>query len=274
MRCDVCGYKIMPGQHECPNCGYKWDDGHVNTFDRNAYDHGHIQNKPKSQINPQRKTTINPQSTNAKGNVVSTIVKVLIAIWIVGLLSSFIFAIVSNVSSIFGDAFEIIFEDEDTYTGSSIEAAIDAGYDYDDILQRKEDTIAFFEDLGLTDIDSYDYVGTDSYVSFSVYAYNNDDTMYEIGETYIDEELYETSFVTSGYLENSIQTGDLTIDKNMIDTIDDYIECGNLYDMINVYRQQLIKEEDDYEYYDGNIYFTEEYEDYDESYYYYFSIDF
>ncbi len=272
MRCDVCGYKIVPGQHECPNCGYKWDDGHVNTFDKNAYDHGHIQNKPKSQVRPQRKTTVNPQSTNAKGNVVSVIVKVLVAIWIVGLLSSFIVALASNVSSIFGDAFEIIFEDDD-YTSSSIEAAIDAGYDYEDVLQRKEDTIAFFEDLGLEDIDTYDYVGTSNYVSFTVYGYD-EYTMYEIGEIYVDEALYETSFVTSGYLESSIQSGDLMIDKDMIDTIDDYIECGNLYDMINIYRKQLVEEDDDYEYYDGNIYFTEEYEDYDESYYYYFSIDF
>ncbi len=273
MRCDVCGYKIMPGQHECLNCGYKWDDGRVNTFDRTAYDHGHIQNKPRLQVKPQRKTTVNPKSTNAKGSVVSTIVKVLIAIWIVGLLSSFIVAFVNNASSILGDAFEIVFEDDD-YTSSSIEEAINNGYDYEYILDREDDVVNFFYDLGFIDIDTNEYVGTDSYVSFTVYAYDDDYTMYEIEEIYIDDELYTTTFVTSGYLENSIQSGNLTIDKEMIDAIDDYIECGNLYDMINVYRSQMSLDDDGYLYYDNDIYFSEDYEDYDGSYYYYFSIDF
>ncbi|MCD7892868.1 MAG: hypothetical protein LUG60_04115 [Erysipelotrichaceae bacterium] len=274
MRCDVCGYKIMPGVHECPNCGYKWDDGHVNTFDRSAYDHGHIQNKPKSQVKPQRKTVINPKSSFEKGNIIQLIVKVVVGLWIIGLLCGLVVGLVSNASYVIGDIFETLFEDDVTYTGSAIVEAINEGYEYDGILQRKEATIAFFEDLGLEDIDDYDYVGSESYVSFTVYAYDDDYTMYQIGETYVDGALYETSFVTSGYLESSIQSGDLTINKDMIDTIDDYIECGNLYDMINVYRKQLVEEDDDYEYYDGNIYFTEEYEDYSDDYYYYFSIDF
>lgn len=276
MRCDVCGYKIMPGVHECPNCGYKWDDGHVNTFDRNAYDHGHIQIKPKSEIKqPQRKTTINPKSTLEKGNnIIQKVLIVFIGLWIVGMLAGVVVELISGASFMFDDIFGTIFKDDDYYTSSSIEEAIEYGYDYDDILEREKNVIAFFEDLGLTDIDTYDYVGTSDYVSFSVYAYDDDYTMYEIGETYMDDALYETTFVTSGYLENSIQSGDLTIDKDMIDAIDDYIECGNLYDMINVYRSQMSLDDDGYVYYDNDIYFTEDYEDYDGSYYYYFSIDF
>ncbi|MCD7840789.1 MAG: zinc ribbon domain-containing protein [Erysipelotrichaceae bacterium] len=271
MRCDVCGYKIVPGQHECPNCGYKWDDGHVNTFDRTAYDHGHIQNKPKSQVKqPQRKTIVNPKSTIEKNKIIPTLIKIFIGLWIVGMLAGVVVTLVSQVPSIFDD----IFEEDDTYTSSSIEEAIEYGYDYENVLQREEDVIAFFESLGFTDIDTYDYVGTGTYVSFTVYAYDDDYTMYEIGETYMDEALYETTFVTSGYLENSIQSGDLTIDKDMIDAIDDYIECGNLYDMINVYRSQMSLDDDGYLYYDNDIYFSEDYEDYDGTYYYYFSIDF
>ncbi len=266
MRCDVCGHRIVPGEHECRNCGYKWKEERVSTYDKDTYHREHNQNNRVTQSRKRSQTkTKTGKSNSIFHNVIVTVLVIMIFAAAI-----FIRAGISYLS----EDYTIEEEYVDAYVDEEDDEAV---YVDSEILQREEEIYAFFEELGFADIDTYEYSG-DSYSYISVYVYDDDNTHYEIAESYDENgELDYTDFITRGYLSSSIQTGELSIDKNLMNQMGDFLGVDDLYEIIDTYRTQMDMYEDgSYIYFEDNIYLNEEVDAYfdDRPYYYYFSISF
>lgn len=111
MRCEVCGHKILPGQKECMNCGYKLVKEVPNTFSSDANDHSHIRLEERVRKNNNYKN-INKNIKKIQGNknvVKGIVIFLLIGFVFSGLIGSFISGVFDDYE---GKTFENIVSDE------------------------------------------------------------------------------------------------------------------------------------------------------------------
>lgn len=226
MKCDVCGTRIMPGEKECPNCGYKWKDSHVNTFDVTSQSHEHIQVK-KSQ-----------QSLNKKDRYPG---------WFYVI---FIIAVMGIIGSIAVPALISRYHIED-YQKYTFQELMNKGYGDSNVLfkviNEKDEAFNYFKyDLQLVEanvqensyLDGKDVNG----LSFEVSGYK-DDTYFGMRYEYDqDGEIVSKELFFINRTNESIrETLDFQVDNSVVHSLANYIGVGDIDENLKRACQNLEK---------------------------------
>ncbi len=253
MKCEVCGTKIPIGSHECPQCGYKWKDDHINTFDVSSVKHDHIRVEGVHQESKPYFSKKRNQNDFPK--------------WFYIAVMGVIIAIILSVAV----PFIITRFQLSHYENMSFTQLIDNGYDDTSVVsQAKEDeenALDFFRnELKLEDVD----VEENSYkdgndlmdLSFEVTGQKNA-TTYGIKYQYDNNKVTMHEMFTMGKTQSSLRYKDTQeFDEDILLSIGNYIKIYSVTSQMEKARLLMKNEGNHYMYTESindiNIYMTEE----------------
>lgn len=261
MKCEVCGTKIPIGTNECTNCGYKFKDSHINTFDISSKTHEHIQTQKVSQYN---------KSNRSRG-----IITAIVIVFILMLLIPF------SVS-------RYIFNNEINYHNNedSFQELINQGYDENGVIRQAVDDAQDAENylrnnLKLNEVetnqDHYKDNGELRSYSFEVTGYK-DDIYCGINYSYYQGKLESQNFFLLGNSTKRFYGSELSQQQeSLVKSFGQFVGDNDVFHKIEQANQKMIKneyQENEYifnDYIDNvHIYLTERDEG-ESSYHYYIS---
>lgn len=206
MKCDVCGTKISVGSHECPNCGYKYDQ-YASHYDMASATHEHIQYSSKRSIDVNRMKRV---------------------IGLVGAVFGVACLVISFALSMFlGDKDALTFQD-----------AIDKGYDNGtiELALEAEKEIVKTTSKYEPQIHEYYFKENDRVSAQLSVLYLIDDIEYRINHFFENNREITKRFEIKGYTTQGIQNKDKLINKDLVSLIGNYFGYDYAYEDFNEMR--------------------------------------
>lgn len=277
MKCDVCQTQIPLGSDECPNCGYKIRENHVQTFDASGVTHEHIRVPKAKPTKRTQKTDYNQH--RKKGRTMRTVVIfIVVIISVVTMVCGGIIIPIMMSSDIFNDN-----ESYHTYEDMTFTDMVNEGIDKNDTISHIQDYAeslkTFLNKQGISDLSENEYCSAFGDRLIANYHVNGskNDILYSVEVTFTsDEGLSNRGLIISYSSEKSMRKGNVLFSKEDVNAIGDYLDISNAYDILNNSRTKMKKDKDNEnryvysDYDDLSIYLSEEYYDRKEPYYFHY----
>lgn len=246
MKCEICGHKILPGQKECMNCGYKLVKEIPNTFGGDARDHSHIRlEKRVRKNNNYENINKNIRKLQDNKNIGKGIVVFLLVIFMFfGLIGSFISSFFDDYE---GKTFENIILEELDDDYNTVQKAIVLRDKIMDYMDKKgirgssiNETVREYGDAveGRCDVEGY----------------GNDDVYYSVTMC-IREGNIDTLYLTASKDETDVLDTKFPIEG--VEKFNELLGYDSIIDELKVIRQENI-DDGFIDYEDDRVYIFED----------------